>query len=132
LPNSVQPPPSSVPIEKNGHITYHLAPRDHWEAQAANSSYLPERFEDEGFIHCTDTIEDIIAVGNRYYQRDARPYLLLEIDCTLVAAPIVYEDPGKMFPHIYGPLEIEAVRELHGVARDAAGWFLSVGPMERP
>lgn len=126
MPNPIQPPPSSVPIEKNSHITYHLTPREHWEAQAANSSYLPERFEDDGFIHCTDSIEEVIAVGNRYYQTDARHYLLLEIDCGSVTAPIVYEDPGKIFPHIYGPLEVEAVREVHRVAREVGGRFLSV------
>lgn len=128
MPTPVQPPPGSVSLEKNGHITYHLAPREYWEAHAANSSYVPERFGDEGFIHCTDTIEEVIAVGNRYYLEDARPYLLLAVDCTLVTAPIVYEDPGKTFPHVYGPLEVEAVREVHAVTRDAAGRFLSVGP----
>lgn len=122
----VSPLPGSVPLEKRGHTTYHLAPREHWIAQASNSSYLPERFEDEGFIHCTDTIEEVVAVGNRYYQSDTRPYVLLELDCERIAAPIVYEDAGKIFPHIYGALDVEAVRHVHPVSRDERGRFISI------
>ncbi len=126
MPNSVQPPPDSVELEKTGHTTYHLTPRDHWEGQRSEASYLPERFADEGFIHCTDTIDEVVAVGNRYYQSDRRPYLLLEIDCAAVSAPIVYEDEGRIFPHIYGPLDVAAVRRALGVNREDDGRFLSI------
>lgn len=126
MPNPVQPPTGAVPIEKTGHTTYHLTPLEQWEAQDANDTYLPDRFADEGFIHCTDTIEEIIAVGNRYYQNDPRPYRLLEIDCDAVTAPIVYEDQAHIFPHIYGPLDVAAVRQVHTVNRDSQGAFVSI------
>ncbi len=54
-------------------------------------------------------------------------YLLLEIDCGAVTAPIVYEDAARIFPHVYGPLEIGAVRRVLEVNRDDAGRFLSIG-----
>lgn len=123
----VQPPPTAFHLEKAGHTTFHLTPRDCWEAQSSNVAYVPERFADEGFIHCTDTIDEVVAVGNRYYQGDDRPYFLLEIDCGALAAPIVYEDQGHIFPHIYGPLDISAVRRVLAVNRDDQGRFLSIG-----
>ena len=122
----VEPPHNSIQLEKNGHVTFHLAPAGQWAAQRSNAHYLPERFGEEGFIHCTDTIDEIIAVGNRYYQADSRPYVLLEIDCAPVTAPIVYEDAGHLFPHIYGPLETRAVRNVRKVDRAADGRFAGI------
>jgi uncharacterized protein (DUF952 family) len=129
VPQQVEPPPDSIPVEKNGHITYHLAPAGHWATQQANAHYLPERFNDDGFIHCTDTVDEVIAVGNRYYQADGRPYVLLEIDCAAVSAPMVYEDAGRLFPHIYGPLETGAVRNAREVERSADGRFVGIADL---
>ena len=122
----VAPPVGSTPVEKNGHVTFHLAPAEHWAAQQSNALYLPERFDEDGFIHCTDSIDEVIAVGNRYYQADARPYLLLDIDCSAVSAPIVYEDGGQIFPHIYGALETNAVRNVREVEREPDGRFAGI------
>lgn len=124
---SNDPPPDATPLEKRGHGTYHLAPAADWQRQQTNLCYVPERFEDEGFIHCTDSIEEVIAVGNRYYLSDPRPYVLLEIDCGSVAASIVYEDAGMQFPHIYGALELDAIRRILPVIRAEDGRFLSIG-----
>jgi len=123
---TIRPPSDASPLAKSGHRTFHLVPSDLWNDQRAGGYYLPERFGEEGFIHCTDTIDEVIAVGNRYYSSDPRAYLLLEIDCERVAAPIVYEDAGRLFPHIYGPMETIAVRRVLPVVRDAEGRFLDI------
>jgi uncharacterized protein (DUF952 family) len=127
MTSPILPPANAAPLTKQGHTTYHLVPSEWWQAQHDEPSYLPERFADEGFIHCTDTLEEIIAVGNRYYTADSRPFLLLDIDCAAVEAPIVYEDPNRIFPHIYGPLEVDAVTRVRLVVRDERGCFLSIG-----
>lgn len=126
MTETVRPPSDDSLLAKAGHRTFHLVPTEHWEAQCAGEDYLPERFGEEGFIHCTDTFDEVVAVGNRYYHSDPRPYVLLEIDCGRVAAPIVYEDPDRHFPHIYGHLETAAVRRVLTVARDAEGRFLGI------
>ena len=131
MAKSVEPPADAIPLEEQGHRTFHLVPASHWQNQQTSDRYVPERFEDEGFIHCTDTIEEVVAVGNRYYQTDPRPYLLLEIDCDAVAAPIVYEDAGRLFPHIYGPLELTAVRAAMHAARGPDGRFLAAPGVAR-
>ncbi len=126
MTGSNTPPPAAVPVQRRGHRTYHLVPASYWQNQKEGDRYLPERFHDDGFIHCTDTLEEVVAVGNRYYRSDPRPYLLLEIDCDSVSAPIVYEDAARIFPHIYGPLEVAAVRRALPVEREEDGRFVSV------
>jgi uncharacterized protein (DUF952 family) len=122
------PPSGAAYLEKEGHVTFHLTPAEFWEVQKSGTFYTPETFEREGFIHCTDSLDELIAVGNRYYRRDTRPYLALQIDCGRVAAPIVYEDQTRLFPHIYGPLEHDAVTAVLAVRRERSGKFVGLDP----
>jgi uncharacterized protein (DUF952 family) len=107
--------------------TLHLVPEDVWLAQNGQSHYQPEGFSSEGFIHCTHGRDFVVEVGNRYYGDDPRPYLVLEVDLERVAAPVVYEDEERRFPHIYGPLERHAVRRAYRVERAADGTFIAIG-----
>jgi uncharacterized protein (DUF952 family) len=106
---------------------FHLTPFAVWRAQSGSNTYIPEPFEREGFIHCTDGQERVIDVANRYYSGDPRPYCLLEIERSQVSAPVVYEDPERVYPHIYGPLNIDAVRVVRSVGRDGMGRFVGLG-----
>jgi len=107
--------------------TLHLVPEDVWLAQNEECHYQPEGFSTEGFIHCTHGRDFVVEVGNRYYRDDPRPYLVLEVDLERVAAPVVYEDDERRFPHIYGPLERHAVRRAYRVERAADGTFIAIG-----
>jgi uncharacterized protein (DUF952 family) len=109
--------------------TYHLVPKDHWEASDPAGDYLPEPFAEEGFIHTTHQPEELVAVANRSYRDDPRPYLVLHIDVAKVRAPIRIEDPGGRYPHIYGPLNRDAIVAVTAAARDDTGEFQS--PMLR-
>lgn len=109
------------------HVTYHLVPSEIWEGQMFGRSYEPEGFEAEGFIHCTDTLDELVAVGNRYYRDDPREFQVLAIDCEQVTARVIYEDPQRIFPHIYGPLNLDAVLSAQAVVRGADGTFLTMG-----
>lgn len=123
-----QPPGDVVRLDRSGHTTYHLTPRTVWQRQRGGISYAPEPFAEEGFIHCTDALDQLIAVGNRYYRTDSRPYVALAIACDRVGAPIVYEDPARWFPHIYGALDVDAVESVLQVVRDPDGTFLAIEP----
>jgi len=107
--------------------TYHLTPLDDWNAHANKTTYAPEGYETEGFIHCTDGEQRVIEVANRYYSSDLRPYCVLLIRRDRISAPVVYEDPDRVYPHIYGVLNAEAVQEIRSVSRDAEGRFLEIG-----
>lgn len=107
----------------------HLSPEPRWRshAEAGAAHYTPEPFAEEGFIHATHGEELVLEIANRFYREDPRPYLLLEIDLAAVVAPAVYEDPDDRFPHIYGPLDVAAVRSVRRMVRGEDGAFLEVG-----
>ena len=105
----------------------HLTPRQEWEAQAKDGSYAPEAFAAEGFIHCTDGDEKVVAVGNRYYRGDARPFVCLVIESDRVHAPVRYDDQDHIYPHIYGRLNTGAVVRVRDVRRAQDGTFLGLG-----
>jgi uncharacterized protein (DUF952 family) len=108
-------------------ITFHLTPLEVWTTQRHNADYAPEAFASEGFIHCTDGESNVIDVGNRYYTGDPREMVCLVIDRDAVRAEIRYEDPGHIFPHIYGPLNVDAVQTVRGVDRETDGRFTRIG-----
>ncbi|MBW3632020.1 MAG: DUF952 domain-containing protein [Chloroflexi bacterium] len=93
----------------------------------SRNEYRPEVFGDEGFIHCTDGEALVLEVANRYYTDDPRPFLLLEVDLDRVSASAIYEDDERNYPHIYGPLERDAVRRVFRVERAPDGAFMAIG-----
>src|SRR3712207_4376827 len=103
---------------------YHLVPRAEYEAGDPAADYVPAAFAREGFIHLTDGANELAAVGNRYYRADPRPYLALRIDLALVRAPIRYEDPRRVYPHVQGPLNRDAIVAVLVVPRLPDGTFL--------
>ena len=64
--------------------------------------------------------------ANRYCKDDSRSYLVLVIDTNKVNAKIKYEDPQRIYPHIYGPLNRDAIVSTSPVSRAADGTFLSL------
>ncbi|MEA1902730.1 MAG: GNAT family N-acetyltransferase [Actinomycetota bacterium] len=91
-------------------LVFHIAEQTAWEARS--DSYTPATFDDEGFIHCstTDQLEGVARVF--YAGRD--DLVLLTIAAVEVGSMLVYEDlyeANERFPHIYGPLPLDAVVE---------------------
>ena len=66
-------------------------------------------------------------MANRYYRADPRPHVVLDVDLARVSAPAIYEDEARQFPHVYGPIEREAVRRVRRMTRAADGTFLGIG-----
>lgn len=89
-------------------IIFHICTSSAW-ATTKNGKYRCPSLESEGFIHCS-THEQILEVAN-YLFRGQRDLLLLVIDPQKVLPSIRYEDAGngKFYPHIYGPLNVNAV-----------------------
>jgi uncharacterized protein (DUF952 family) len=112
--------------------TFHLVPAPYFEGTDSGEPYVPKHFDRDGFIHCTDGIDSALQVGDRYYKDDPRDYLLLVIDMSKVQARIVYEDPDRIYPHIYGPLNRDAIIETLPVPRAADGSFLPPAPLLPP
>ena len=107
----------------------HLAARERAESFEGGTPYTPEGFADEGFIHCTDGAANVVAVGNRYYNDDEREFVVFVIDREQLSSPVTYEDPERIYPHIYGPLNADAIVAMLPAPRRSDGTFL---PLELP
>ena len=114
-------------------VTYHLVAEPYYQGSDPAEHYTPEVFDVDGFIHCTDGVENVIATANRYYKEDPRPFVALVINVDKVTAPVRYEDPERIFPHIYGPLNRESILSSLPVNRNADDAFLALelGPLAR-
>jgi uncharacterized protein (DUF952 family) len=99
---------------------YHLVYANYWRKQDANTPYLPQNFDSDGFIHCTKGLEKLLQVANTFYCDVPGDFLLLTIDERRISAPVKYEGG---FPHIYGPLNREAIISTHPMKRRDDGRF---------
>jgi glutathione S-transferase len=110
---------------------YHIAFRTDWaEAVAAGEYRVSSRdlsLAEQGFIHAS-TAAQVAGVANAFYaDAAAEDLVLLVIDPELLIAPLRYDPvPGaeQPFPHIYGPLNTDAVTGTAELARDAAGRYV--------
>lgn len=102
-------------------MIFHLAPQAEWEDAG---TYRPASLTEDGFIHCS-TASQLLGVANDLYAgRD--DLILLTIDPELLSAPVVYEDcyeTGQRFPHIYGPIDAEALMSSEPFPTNENGVF---------
>jgi uncharacterized protein (DUF952 family) len=105
-------------------ITFHLVPKAYFDALDLARDYTPRDFAREGFIHCTDGAAEMARTANRYYQSNPEPFYYLTIDKARVRAPMRYDDAAKIYPHIYGALNRDAIIAIRPARRDANGIFL--------
>jgi len=94
--------------------------------QSAGVDYLPSTYDADGFIHCTEGAENLIDTANRYYRDDRRAFVALIIDPSKVRAEVRYEDPARIYPHIYGAVNRDAIVRVARVRREADGTFVGV------
>ena len=87
----------------------HIVNKRAWEDAKQIGEYRGDTLETEGFIHCSKP-DQVIEVANYVFQ-GTQGLILLVIDEAKVTSEIKYEDPGNknLYPHIYGPLNIDAV-----------------------
>ena len=101
---------SAMPVDQP---LFHLALQADWrQAQAEGAYRISTRgmtLEQVGFLHAS-TAAQVEATYQRFYS-DAADVLLLTIDPQQLPSPL-RADPaptGELFPHLYGPLPLEAV-----------------------
>ena len=150
----------------------HLVAKAEWVAKAADPSYTPNAFAQDGFIHCTQGEELLLQVANRFYKDKPGEFLVLSIDEHKLKAEVKWEAaspppvtaapavaalplaeappearaefgnvdgviapppaPGAStpkFPHIYGPLNRDAIVAIRRVLRAPDGTFTGFAPL---
>ena len=116
-------------------LIYHLTSRGDWERAREAGEYrvstLGLTLEEVGFIHCS-TASQVAGVANRFY-RGQTDLVLLTIDQGRVRPEVRYEaalDSDEAFPHVYGPLNVDAVVGAAPLEPGPDGAFVT--PPSRP
>lgn len=115
----------------------HITSRSEWQSAQARGEYRAPSLETQGFIHAS-TSRQVSAVANAFY-RGQNGLVLLVIDERRVRPEVRWEAPAgpppgrvpasDLFPHIYGPLNLEAVDRVLDLAANPDG-SLSLPPLE--
>ncbi|SCL32376.1 Uncharacterized conserved protein, DUF952 family [Micromonospora pallida] len=109
-------------------MLFHIAEVADWQqARTAGDYRVSTRgrtLADEGFIHASRR-DQVLGVAETFYA-DAGPLLLLHIDPARLTAPVRDDEvaPGVVFPHIYGPLNLDAVTAVTPLLRAVDGTFV--------
>ncbi|MBE9189582.1 DUF952 domain-containing protein [Gloeocapsopsis crepidinum LEGE 06123] len=93
-------------------LILHITQRNQWENAQQSQIYCGDTLESEGFIHCS-TPQQVVEVANSLFKHQ-QGLVLLCIDSDKVSAEIRYEgsQEDKLFPHIYGTLNLNAVIQV--------------------
>lgn len=106
---------------------FHIISRDDWMAAGLAGSVRPSSLETEGFVHCSSA-DQVAETANLFFS-GAHDLLLLEIEEDRLTADIRFEAPSDakssnaLFPHVYGPINLDAVTAVHTLNPDSRGRF---------
>jgi len=114
------------------HVILHLLSRVSWAEAQAHGHLIAPSVATEGFAHCS-TEHQIVDVANKYYS-GANNMVLLNIDPARLTSKLIFEPPAHLdgspalpheplFPHIYGPINFDAVIEVIDFPCDSKGHF---------
>ena len=103
---------------------YHLVLKKEFFSQIRDNTYLPLRFNEDGFIHCTAGEDMTVLVANDYFSK-AVDLLVLKINVKRILTKVLFEKPfpiqgggishlksDVLFPHIYGFLNLDSIEGI--------------------
>ena len=115
-------------------MIYHIVIESDFQAAFDGRVYLPAGLRREGFVHCA-LAPSVIPVANDYFADSLGRLLLLELDPRRLAAETRYEAAAPLagggtahlasaalFPHVYGPLNAEAITGVGVLGKTAGGY----------
>lgn len=113
-------------------MIFHITSRTDWESAQAKGEYIAPSLQTEGFIHCS-TAAQILPVAEKFYKGQSGLVLLM-IEPSLLTSTLKWEAPsggtpppgvpaGDLFPHIYGPINLNAVVNVFDFVFDSTGSF---------
>ncbi|NJC98473.1 MAG: DUF952 domain-containing protein [Anaerolineales bacterium] len=113
-------------------MIFHITSRKDWETAQSKGEYRAESLQTEGFIHCS-TLAQVLPVAEKFYKGQSG-LVLLVIEPTLLSSTLKWEPPsggapppgvpeGDPFPHVYGPIDLDAVVNVVDFIFDSNGTF---------
>jgi uncharacterized protein (DUF952 family) len=109
---------------------FHIASSSEWadarRSGELRSSTRSRSLDEEGFIHCSDA-HQVLGVANELFRDPADSLVVLRIEVERLRAPVRYERPEgahESFPHVYGPVNVDAVVAVAPLVRGSSGYSL--------
>jgi uncharacterized protein (DUF952 family) len=105
-------------------VLFHLATRQDWERAGGAQAYTTPSLDGHGFIGCA-TAQQHAAVANARFTGRTDLVLLL-IDAGRLSPEVRFERAGaggEAYPHVYGPVNVDAVFEATPYRPGADGRF---------
>eukprot|EP00695_Tsukubamonas_globosa_P003638 TRINITY_DN749_c0_g1_i1.p1 TRINITY_DN749_c0_g1~~TRINITY_DN749_c0_g1_i1.p1 ORF type:complete len:117 (+),score=5.69 TRINITY_DN749_c0_g1_i1:69-419(+) len=107
---------------------YHIISEETWK-KVTDELRLPS-LESEGFIHFS-TRDQALWVANSFYKGQSK-LVILVVDTAKLTSPLKFEGPipptpeknDQLFPHLYGPLNADAVVRVVPFAPQEDGSFV--------
>jgi uncharacterized protein (DUF952 family) len=94
-------------------VVYHMTTRADWEGTPPDENFVAATLANEGFIHCTAERERVLQVANRFYRGAPGEWVILTVAVAQLTAPLRWEAADDhIFPHVYGPIDRNAVVEV--------------------
>lgn len=105
------------------HLIHHATSQSLWQAARSRGEYggTPQDRKD-GFIHFSATSHIVESVER--YLRGRRDLVLLSVDPARLGAALAWEPSrdGVLFPHLYGPLDVNLVELVDPLPLGPDGW----------
>jgi uncharacterized protein (DUF952 family) len=113
-------------------MIYHLTSSQAWQDAQRRGEYRADSVESEGFIHCS-TSTQVVPVAEALFKGES-DILLLKIDPSLLSSELRWEPPsgsapppgvseGDLFPHVYGPINLDAVVQVYDLESNPDGSY---------
>jgi uncharacterized protein (DUF952 family) len=99
-------------------VIYHVTTDQEWEAAKEKGYYEAASLPIEGFIHCSES-HQVEGVLERYFA-GKKDLVKLSLDTQRLQSRLQYDlapSLNEAFPHIYGPINLDAV-----VSVERVGW----------
>jgi uncharacterized protein (DUF952 family) len=116
-------------------VILHLVAAAEWAALCDADEYTPPSLATEGFVHCSGDDDVMLDVANAFYRQHGE-VVVLSLDEHNLRAPVRWEPPAPLppdwsgtprFPHVYGPINLDAVVAVRPLRRGADGSFVGYG-----
>jgi uncharacterized protein (DUF952 family) len=115
-------------------MIYHVVPFDDW-LRVPDRPYAPPTLAEDGFVRCSPDESTALAVADALFRDAVGPLMVLLIDEEALDTPVRWEpaqppqpqgasdESGspKLFPHVYGRINRNAVAGMLEVERDEKG-----------
>ena len=111
-------------------LIFKICHHDEWkDATRAGRYDGTAKDREDGFLHFS-TSEQLIGTLERYYA-DADDLVLVAVDPKALGDALKWEKSrdGALFPHLYGTLELSAVKWTGEIGRETEGRFTLPSPL---